>query len=151
MNGLQAKPVRRAQLFEAVAANIGAETGEPCPIDETILDELRSIIGDHKVLALVDAFRPHLTAVLAIVEKNNADKPRMSQQLHDIVSLGGSLGLIALTDGAKALEEALRSGVPEIATLRQAFIRQCEEALDALDSTEGVLRQSWLADAAYPE
>ena len=112
MDGHIAKPLRQAQLDEAIASVAGVAGAaqdeanrDAVPFDLQTFDSIAAIMPREKLLHHVDA----LDAMVGDALKQ--DNPEaLEAASHKIVSQAGALGLFRLSIAARSVEEAVREG-----------------------------------------
>jgi hypothetical protein len=97
-------------------------------LDPARLTRLRKLGGDDLVHALIDSFLAEAPARRALLE--GEDATAIAHVAHTLVAGAGQLGAGPLSDGARALEEAVRGSDP--ATMRQLKLRLITTFDDAL-------------------
>ncbi|HSK56675.1 MAG TPA: response regulator, partial [Jiangellales bacterium] len=151
MDGFLAKPIRAEQLvrtleegYAAVAgAGTGSDSGTPAVIDPSALDRLQELAGDADfVHELSEQFRRDASdrvARLQALDPTAFDEVRL--HAHTLKSSAAQLGATALSEQARALEQAAADGaadrveatVPQVA--REAVVAIA--ALEALEASDG--------------
>jgi CheY-like chemotaxis protein len=130
MNGHVAKPVRHAELLAAITsalaaqpasrrglgARAGADTAPPAEVqdgppafDATIFAEVREMLPPERLAAHLERLAGDVELVAAGPNSDGAVEA-LAGSAHKIVSQAGMLGLMRLSERARAVEEAARSG-----------------------------------------
>jgi signal transduction histidine kinase/DNA-binding response OmpR family regulator len=116
MDGHVAKPVRQAELHAAVAAVLAGRTATagrspddgPGAFDEATFREVREMLPPERLqehLCNLEGQAAALAAVDPLTEREEA-----AAIAHKLVSQAGMLGLVRLSERARALEEACQDG-----------------------------------------
>ncbi|MDY6938410.1 MAG: response regulator [Cyanobacteriota bacterium] len=142
-----------AESLPEKISNLEEEARDPSPLDPTVLQGLRDMVGDRApeiVGEVIDSFLEdapdRLAGIRQALEKDNPQKLRFSA--HSLRSASANLGAIELSESCKALENIARSGTTHPATdyidsLEEQY-RQVAIALEKERNSMRVDRQSSL-------
>ncbi len=114
-----AKPVKQQHLAQTLARWIPgpgpydappAPSAQPSPIDAEVFQQLRQLGGAAFTAELYAEFMEETTELLAQAQAQwqAADLPALHPLLHQLKGTAGTLGLLALAEQARALEQTLR-------------------------------------------
>jgi HPt (histidine-containing phosphotransfer) domain-containing protein len=126
MNGHVAKPVRQADLHAAITSALaarpasrrglgeqgeagGAEAGGAAVLDTATFAEVRGMLPPERLAAHLERLAGEVERVAAGVEAEGGAED-LAAAAHKIVSQAGMLGLMRLSERARAVEEAARDG-----------------------------------------
>jgi CheY-like chemotaxis protein/HPt (histidine-containing phosphotransfer) domain-containing protein len=115
MNGHISKPVKRAELEAAIAGAVqpaqeealaaGAGPGEPV-FDASAFREIQEAIPRERLLTYAEDLDRQVAELAA--SDTGSDPSGVAERAHKIVSQAGMLGLVRLSERARALEETAR-------------------------------------------
>jgi signal transduction histidine kinase/DNA-binding NarL/FixJ family response regulator len=146
MNGHISKPVRRAELEAAIAAAVQpaqeatlAASAAPSEhvFDAAAFEEVQEAIPRERLLAYAEDLDRQVAGLAAA--DAGSDPAAIVERAHKIVSQAGMLGLVRLSERARAVEESSRNG-GEPGSALQSFREAAKDVREQLIPRVGLSR-----------
>jgi signal transduction histidine kinase/DNA-binding response OmpR family regulator len=140
-NAHLSKPIDRKELLRLIAKWSGKgrgpgpspsrRTATPPVIEISVLNGLESRLGKARVAAFARQFRDQVGQALGVITAA-ADRRRIAEETHDLLSLAGTLGCVELMNSSRSLMEAARRETSDLAPLVAELAAAAGRALSAM-------------------
>ena len=100
-------------------------------MDIAVVNDLEDRLGKARVRIFAGLFRDQVSKAVDAIA-STADRHRIAQETHDLLSLAGSLGCIELTACSRTLMEAARHETGDLGPLVAEIVTAAHRALTAM-------------------